>query len=162
MRRILLSSLLCLAPTLFANPVKVIVSVDWEGESLKSSNLAAFENFRDDYPEINIMHFLNAAYYTKPNADENLVQYKILRILRNGDEQGMHIHSWRSLVEAAGVTYRSTPSWEGRPDWAPYDCGHNVPMSAYTYEELRQIIHYSVSVLTERGDRKSTRLNSSH
>ena len=152
MRKFLAMALLC-SQSLFAGTVNVIVSVDWEGEDLTARNLRAFKEFRQDYPEIPIMHFLNAAYFTKKDANARSVRNKINSVLRTGDEQGLHIHSWKSLFESAGVRYKSTPSWDGDEPQThcSYDCGHSVPMSSYSYNELRKVISFSVSTLQKQG-----------
>lgn len=151
MRALLLSALLMAQPV-FAN-VKVIVSVDWEGEDLSHENLKAFSKFREDYPEIPLMQFLNAAYFTKKDANPNTIRRKINSVLRPGDEHGLHIHAWKSLFEASGVKYHASPNWD---DDTPqndcsYDCGHGVPISTYSYDELRKVISYSVQTLTKHG-----------
>jgi hypothetical protein len=83
------------------------------------------------------------------NPDE--VQKKIFSVLRKGDEQGLHIHGWRSLFESAGVSYKYSPSWTVErptlPASSELDYGHDVPISSYSTEELRTVIQYSLEIL---------------
>lgn len=134
--------------------VYLSLSVDWEGRDLKDENLAAMERLREAFPGVPLTHFLNAAYYTKPGARCVDVTRQILRALRPGDERGLHLHGWRSLFEAAGVTYRTGPTFwgAGRP---PTPCagdeGHEVEISAYTCAELRKVVAYSKARLSAAG-----------
>lgn len=130
--------------------IKLLVSVDWEGRDLTDENLAAMKAFRTKFPTIPIVHFLNAAYFTKPDANAATVETKIKSVLREGDELGLHIHGWKRLFEASGVTFRSTPTFWGNGPLSndcAFDCGHEVPISAYTTSELRKVIRFSVSTL---------------
>lgn len=133
----------------------LVVSVDWEGRDLAEQNLAAMEAFRARFPKIPLTQFLNAAYYTKPGAVAATVTERVRRGLGSQDELGLHIHGWKQLFEAAGVTFRTAPSvWgEGQPlsgDCA-FDCGHEVAISGYTEDELRKVIRFSVDTLAAHG-----------
>ena len=154
-RPLLALACLALSPLVQAQgKVRIVVSVDWEGEDLQSQNLLAMKNFRQDYPEIPLQHFLNAAYYTKAGARPSVVTAAIRSVLRPGDEHGLHIHSWKSLVEASGVSFRTGPSFvQGTVDLndCVVDCGHDVVLNAYTNSELRRIIKFSVSTLQNNG-----------
>lgn len=132
--------------------IRVVVSVDWEGRNLDPQNLAAMEHFRHDYPDIPLQHFLNAAYFTKPDRDLHTAA-AIKSVLRPGDEQGLHIHPWRSFVEAAGVSFRTEPAFRGPMDLSQCDpdCGHDVNMAAYTEKELQKLIRFSIKTLVKHG-----------
>ncbi len=134
--------------------LRIVVSVDWEGEDLQAANMQAMEAFRSDYPGVPLQHFLNAAYYTKPGADARLVTRSIQSVLRRGDEHGLHIHAWRSLVQAAGVQFRIGPSFVDQDvdlSACGDDCGVDVALNAYGDLELRKIIRTSVQILQNQG-----------
>lgn len=133
--------------------LRVVVSVDWEGRNLDPQNLAAMEHFRHDYPNVPLQHFLNAAYYTKVDADPRLTTAAIRSVLREGDEHGLHIHPWKSLVEAAAVKFRTEPAFRGPLDLSQCDpdCGHDVNMAAYNEKELQTIIRFSIKKLRQQG-----------
>ena len=141
-------------PVKVAPRVRVAVSVDWEGRDLSNVNLLAFTAMRDAHPKIPLTHFLNAAYYTKEDAEAEKVTRFTRKVLKEGDELGLHIHPWRSLVEAAGVEYRETPTV-----WGPQfkvrarggDAGHEVVLEAYEVKELRAIIRTARKILGEHG-----------
>jgi hypothetical protein len=134
----------------------IVMTVDWEGREISEKNLRAFSNFRKRYPGIPILQFLNAAYYTKPNANAKEITRKINSVLRPHDEHGLHIHAWKTLVEASGVAFRKTPDLSG--SWGlrncEWDCGHPISLDAYTADEMTKIIRKSVSILTEQGFKK--------
>ncbi|MBF0442861.1 MAG: hypothetical protein HQK54_13225 [Oligoflexales bacterium] len=131
----------------------VVVTVDWEGSSLDRGDLLSMKRFRDEFPDIPLTHFINAAYYTKAGADANEITSRISGTLRDGDELGLHIHGWKSLFEAAGVKFRSVPNfWGYRGPADRYgDYGHDVPISAYTGDELRRVIGLSLKILEDAG-----------
>ncbi len=136
--------------------VRVIVSVDWEGADLRRDDLTAFAQLRDAYPSIPIVQFMNPAYFTKAKADSAVVTAAIRMAIRDHDEIGMHLHGWRSLIEAAGVKFRHSPTQTG--DFAPQfphleheDCGGEVAISAYTATELTQILNFGIHVLEKHG-----------
>jgi hypothetical protein len=137
----------------------VVVTVDWEGRDLLDENLAAMEDLRARFPEVPLVQFLNAAYFTKPGADADVVAQRIERALRPDDELGLHIHGWKRLFEAAGVTFRSTPTFWGTDQLSndcAFDCGHEVPISAYDVDELRQVMRFSVDTLASHGFGEAT------
>lgn len=136
--------------------MKLLVTVDWEGRDLAEENLAAMEKLRAEFPAVKIVHFLNAAYFTKPSAVAADVRGAIQRTLLREDELGLHIHGWKRLFEASGVTFRFAPTFWGRsvdpngPDCA-VDCGHDVPINLYTAEELEKVVTFSVDTLEANG-----------
>jgi hypothetical protein len=154
---VILLQLLFAANAFAQGKVRIVVSVDWEGQNLQAANLEAMQNFRRDFPKIPLQHFLNAAYYTRYPAESEQVTTLIKSVLRKGDEHGLHIHAWRSLVESSKVFFRKTPSFvEDGYSTADceIDCGHDIALTGYTTAELRKIIAHSVEILTrEKFDR---------
>ena len=141
-----------------AGKLYMTISVDWEGRDLDSENLTVFKNFRSAFPGLPLLHFLNPAYFTKPYADSDQIVRKIKSVMRAQDETGLHIHSWKSLVENSGVSYRHFPKWTPRVYHDSQvracsfsDCGHEVPLWAYSFPEIRQIIRFSKNTLEHYG-----------
>ncbi len=134
--------------------VQIVVSVDWEGRDLDAANLRAMSEFRAAMPGVRIVQFLNAAYFTKPQANSAAVTTQIRSTLLPGDELGLHIHGWKRLFEASGVKFRTTPNFWGTNELAndcAFDCGHEVPISAYDEAELEKVIRFSVTTLEGNG-----------
>jgi len=131
--------------------VNIVVSVDWEGSGFDAEDLAAMSQFRDDFPNVPLTHYLNAAYFTKlaPNDVMGAVSSgdKIRTVLREGDEIGLHVHSDNHLLYAAGVAPKKYPSWDNLPDMT----GHTVPLSAFSEEEVRSVVAFSCRTLEQQG-----------
>jgi hypothetical protein len=133
--------------------ILLMVTVDWEGRDLRHENLEAMQQLRERF-DVPLVQFLNAAYFTKPGADAEQVRTQIAGTLREHDELGLHIHGWKSLFEASGVTFRNSPTFWGTsvPSYqCGHDCGHDVPISAYDREELRDVIRFSIDTLDDNG-----------
>lgn len=134
--------------------VQIVVSVDWEGRELATTNLDAMKAFRTANPDVPLVQFLNAAYFFKPGADPKTTSAKMASVLRPSDELGLHIHGWKRLFEASGVTFRSSSTFWGTPiDLAScsFDCGHEVPISLYNTAELQRVMRTSKTTLAANG-----------
>jgi hypothetical protein len=138
-------------------PIEVVLTVDWEGSALTEANTAAIERFRGRFPRAKLTHFLNPAYYTKPAADLPTLNARTRRVVARGDELGLHVHGWRSLVDDSGVPSLTSPTFVGvdQPPQPPCggqgDCGYDVILTAYSTAELRGIIHTSLDILEGQG-----------
>lgn len=128
-----------------------IMTVDWEGRDLEFSNLLAFKNFRNKFPHIPIIQFLNAAYYTKKNADFDLINKNIHKTLLPIDIYGLHIHCWKSLLLQSDVSYKNTLSFAHQtpliPESLDEDTGHDIPLSLYSQDEIKKMIQKSLEIL---------------
>ena len=132
--------------------VRIVVSVDWEGAHLHGEDLDAMVAFRDAFLDVRLTHLLNAAYFLKDGADAGAVAAKIRSVIRPGDETGLHVHPWRSLVEAAGVAFREGPTFLGERyplGEIDGDIGHEVELGAYDVAEIRAIVRESKRILAE-------------
>lgn len=130
--------------------ILLVVSVDWEGAYFSVEALAALDKLRRDNPALRMTHFLNAAYYTKPEVDRAEVTRLIRPAIRPGDESGLHVHAWGSLVTAAGVRVRDRPSFlraSGEPDVFPDDVGFDIDLRAYSTPELRAVFRKARELL---------------
>lgn len=137
--------------------VNFTISVDWEGAILNKKDLDAMQHFRNRNPDIPLVHFLNAAYFTQDGARSEEIKKKIQSVLRPGDELGLHLHGWERLFTQAGVTFRSTPNFLKNRTYSFSSIigeeGHDVAISAYTVDELRKVIRYSIDQLEANGFR---------
>jgi hypothetical protein len=132
--------------------LKVVISVDWEGRELVG--LEDMRKFRDNHPNVPLTQYLNAAYFTKKGADPEDVATKIKSVLRPGDEHGLHVHAWKSLFEASGVTYHNGTTYFGRDsslDDCTVDCGQAVMLNSYSSDELRKVVRFSTDTLVSHG-----------
>lgn len=134
--------------------IQLLVTVDWEGRDLADDNLAAMQALHAKFPDVKIVHFLNAAYYTKLGASRADVTRRIQSAIAPGDEKALHIHGWKRLFEAAGATFQTGPTFWGTtltPRECVDDCGHEVPISAYATDELRKVVRFSLDTLEASG-----------
>jgi hypothetical protein len=140
----------------------LILSVDWEGSAIQGTSLTDINRFRNEFPQLHFQHFLNAAYFTKPNVqiDENiryLIRTQIRSVLRDGDELGLHLHGWYRLFNAAGVRFLRNNSMLPLTDaQCSADCGHAVPISDYSVDEIRAVLRLSKQILNENGFGEAT------
>lgn len=134
--------------------LQLLVTVDWEGRELDDRNITAMKELHRKFPQVKIVHFLNAAYFTKSDSDARAVKDEMNSAIAPGDEKALHIHGWKRLFEAAGVTFNSGPTFWGtqiREQECFYDCGHEVPLSNYSVADLRKVIKFSLDTLEEQG-----------
>lgn len=134
--------------------IQLLVTVDWEGRDLLETNLQAMRHLHARFPGVKVVHFLNAAYFTKDDAHPKEDSAKIASAIAPIDETGLHIHGWRRLFEASGVDFKSGPTFWGtqlRPNDCIYDCGHEVPISLYSADELRKVVRFSLDTLEAQG-----------
>ncbi|MBF0363135.1 MAG: hypothetical protein HQK49_19090 [Oligoflexia bacterium] len=137
--------------------IQIVISVDWEGEDLKDANLKAFNNFREKYPQIKIQHFLNPVYFLRAEElalSEEEVNKKIRSVIREGDEEGLHLHAWRHIVEKSKVKFKDEFCNPVYPNFFDFfnssKDGLFVPIWVYTKEELIKIIATSKEILMKQ------------
>ncbi len=130
--------------------VHIAISVDWEGAFFLPESLDALEAFRKDNPGVPLTHMLNAAYYTKPGASAADATREIRRAIRDGDETGLHLHGWKSLVTAAGVKPRDGPSFLSPSSGLVAfqdDIGFDLDLATFSVAELRALMKKSREIL---------------
>lgn len=134
--------------------IYLLLSVDWEGDTLRARNLKAMKEFNSEFPNFPIIHFLNPAYYTKKGrrGSDTEISDKIKSVIKDNDELGLHIHSWESLINAAGVSFRSRPSfWGGSSRSQGGEKGSDVPFIQYNSTEMKKVIEFSINKLHSQG-----------
>ena len=105
----------------------VSITVDWEGEhfrdldDLRTTRDAIQQSLGAGAP---VTHFICPTYWLSPEQPVDPAR-AIRSAVVKGDELGLHVHCWRSLVDHAGVEFLSTP------DWNNDGTGHGVPLGAY-------------------------------
>jgi len=144
--------------------IAVCVSVDWEGRSLLAENLRTIADFRSKHADVPMQHFLNAAYYTREGSNAARTTEAIQQAVLPGDEHGLHVHAWGSLLSAASVGIRSSPTFfdadtqvpRAADDWGfyPAEVGYEVPLEHFAVSELQSIVRTSLDILTSQGFRR--------
>ncbi len=131
--------------------ISLILSVDWEGTSLREENLGRIRQFKKRW-QVPVVHFMNPAYYTKSSFSSEEVDEKIDSVLAQDDEIGLHLHTPHHLVHAAGVTPRQGPCFSIDGDYNQGEMkGQEVMLLSYDKSEIRELIDYSLKKLKSRG-----------
>lgn len=129
-------------------PLYVAWTYDWEGYDVSGSYLSASENISREFG-IPITHFFNPRIYTTSSITPERAQYLtdwLKQRISSGDGYGLHLHMFYDFVELSGVTVKKEPRW----DKAEGD-GYSVLTSAYSKDELKQIIAKAISELKNQG-----------
>ncbi|MBP9706675.1 MAG: hypothetical protein KBD78_03465 [Oligoflexales bacterium] len=125
----------------------VYLSLVWEGSHLKLENLESIKQFRADFPDMPIIHFIDPAYFTHSGSDEIKIQLLINSALKKEDRICLHNHSWNGLLQHSGVTPRYKTSYWGQKINTKLcestACGHEVPITDYSKSELYKILQSS-------------------
>jgi hypothetical protein len=132
----------------------LFMSVDWEGASLEDDNINTMRDFRDQFPEVKLIHFISPSYFTQAGADSAGFSAKFNSVYNPDiDQIGLHVHAWKSLIELAGVQYRDSPQYLNSRRTFPdvSDQGHDVMLNAYTRDELVNIFAKSIEIFGENG-----------
>lgn len=134
---------------LISYPIYVSFTVDWEGYDVPYKELEELLAFSERHHNVPTTHFFNPRIYVTSDVTEEqaafLTQWIQIRKL-NGDDIGMHLHMHHDLVQAAGVTPRTNPKWTNT-----LNNGHDVPCSAYTYDEFDQIVRWAKEEFLQQG-----------
>lgn len=130
----------------------VAVSVDWEGAYLDPDDLQAFTQFRRELPDVPLTHLVNAGYFTKRDIDPVSTAQAISAVIGERDELGLHIHGWASLARRAGIEPRLQPSFlDAEGLVIEGDRGFDVPLEAYSVDDIRALVRTSRKILAEHG-----------
>ncbi len=136
-----------------AQTIRVYVTVDWEGFSLEQENIEEMQNFRKKFPHIPMLQLLNPVYFLRN--PEHVAQ--TAQIVRSTflpiDNQGLHVHAWKSLVTKCEIPYQHNYSFaDTDEDCKTGDCGYTVSLEyAYSKSELTKLISCSNDLLVKYG-----------
>src|SRR5947209_12689712 len=148
--------------------VIVTITVDWEGRILKDENLKAMYEFGKGLEtleqrikqSIPTTHFFCPAYFVRlkkedPRRTELLDKLFKSQAIRKGDEVALHIHSWQSLVEAAGVKFTMDADYgNGNPatcDFGIKELGQDIALGIYEQKDIESIIRLSIDTILGCG-----------
>jgi hypothetical protein len=133
------------------------VTVDWEGRSLEEENIAAMQQFRQQFPHIPLLQLINPAYFVREHAHNARLTEIIKSTFLPIDTQGLHVHAWKSLINHCGIHYEHAYSFADIDEYCEEgDCGYTVSLeNAYTQDALTRLITCSDNILIENGFKKS-------
>ncbi len=139
------------------NPVKLNISepllvawtLDWEGWDAPDAAVTDITNLTFQYPTLKFSHFVNPRMFlpgvVTPERGVQLVSFLNERHAK-GDEIAMHLHMQFDLVEAAGITPKTSRAWGLRSEE-----GYDVPTTEYSPQEFRQIVQFAKSLASDSG-----------
>lgn len=117
---------------------------------MSPESLDAIDATRKAFDNAPITHFVSSAYFTKPTPDPEATS-TLVATVRPGDEVAVHLHAWRSLAQAAGITPRLSPSFltgtNQLSQFADGDVGFDVDLDAYPVADLRSLLRTSRALL---------------
>ncbi len=131
--------------------VVVAITIDWEGAYISIDGLDAMDELRRAFGPAPITHFVSAAYFTKEQPDPTAAA-SIREAVRDGDELAVHLHAWRSLAKASGLTPKLAPSFlTGTDKLLEFedDIGFDTDLDAYGVPELRALLRTSRRLLEQ-------------
>ncbi len=139
--------------------VLVTTHFDWPF-NINTSHLNALRNLSIRHPKMKWTHLYNPVVYTQTSPYLAEIEDYIFESRDvYGAEIGLHLHMFKSFVEAAGVSFRDSPSLNGDnvPGCGSDTGGYSVPFTAYTSEEIGTMIDFSIAKFGSRGlDRPRT------
>ncbi|MDX2091902.1 MAG: hypothetical protein SFX73_28830 [Kofleriaceae bacterium] len=137
-----------------AGHVVTVLTVDWEGAYGASDGQAALVEMQRELDGAPLTHFISAAYFTREAPDPTVAPF-LQEQARGGAENAMHLHAWNSLVRAAEVTPRSSPSFMTGTDKVfkleTGEDGFDIDLDAYDASELRRMLRLSRARLERQG-----------
>ena len=130
----------------------IVWTMDWEGMAVSQGQLDSMSRISDDHHRLPIVHFFNPRIFVSQGAYQADYKMNYVKSRRDnyGDEIGVHIHAWFDLIRAAGVTPRSEPAWNAEGN-VTGGGGYDVPVSAYPYDEFKQVLSWSRQKFIDNG-----------
>jgi hypothetical protein len=123
------------------------VVVAWEGEATQQADVDALKRLRAELSGVRWIHMVDPASFLR--GDTSQAKAYVREATTGEDIFGIHLAGWKSLMDKAGVPFRAKPTFFGnviaKEDCA-VDCGREVPLSAYSQDELRRFLGSAVAV----------------
>jgi hypothetical protein len=133
------------------HPLYVVTTTDWDTPDNPDENLERHAELHRRHPELKITHLVGPYTFTdlslSPARAEELAAW--CRSMRDthGDEIGVHIHPYRSLVEAVEADFHDAPTGLGTAD----PTGYAVFLSVYEEDELTRMLELTTALFEENG-----------
>ena len=137
--------------------LNVTLAAIWEGEPPSPVNREALARFRQEFSSTKMIHFISPAYFSRGARDSRTREsdrLKLLDLVGKDDIAGIYLNGWKSIIEAAGVSFRNNPTFWGNklsPRQCLDDCGREVAITAYPPADLRKIIRKSRALFAKNG-----------
>ena len=130
-------------------PLYVTFTIDYEGVDVPDSQFEELVSFSQRHNDLPIVHFFNPRIYVTEDVSSERVD-KITTWITDrekmNDEIGMHLHMHYDMIEEIGLEPKTSPKWTTH-----LNNGHDVPCSAYDYDEFKEILNWAIKVYGEKG-----------
>ncbi len=133
------------------------VSIIWEGESMNSENLKTIEQLKKDIPQLKLIHFISPAYFFKNRENQKEIIARLREVIAADDHVALSLHGWQSIAAKSGVVFRNSPTFWGNrltKEYCANDCGHEVPLSVYSKQDIRKMLLQSFTFFEVLGFKK--------
>jgi hypothetical protein len=133
------------------HPLYVLTSTDWDTPDNADENLERHVELHRRHNSLKITHLVGPYTFTDLSLSEERVEQLIAWCVGMredwGDEIGVHIHPYRTFIEAAGAEFHAVPTGSGPAD----PTGYGVNLSVYEVDELTDMFELTVSLFEEMG-----------
>lgn len=121
--------------------------------AMTDRDLDALGHLANKFPNVPWTHLFNPVAFTEETPlRDPMRRFVVEQHDQRGAEIGVHTHMYRSLVEAAGVVFRTSPSVSARSVADGQDAsGYAVPMSAYSRSEIAAILELAEQLFEKNG-----------
>jgi len=120
--------------------------------SMTAEDLAAFEHLTANHPNMRWTHLYNPVAYTQETPLRDEMERFVKQSRANHDaEIGVHLHMYKSLLDAAGVEFVPQPSLAADAVEGSYDeSGYAVPMTRYSRDEIGRMLTFTLKTFHDR------------
>jgi hypothetical protein len=137
-------------------PLYIVMISHFESGNLRREDIEALCILSQQHPNMKWTHLFNPVVYTKATPLLSEIEAYLLEARdKLSAEIGVHIHMWRTLMEHAGVNFRSAPSMlSNQPSSCklePHDDGYSVPMNYYSRQELKSILEFTIDKFAQHN-----------
>ena len=123
----------------------------WEGLDVKDHNINELVNFRENHPNIKIIHHISPMYVLG-----TIKKYRFKEILKkvfkNGDVLGAYLSGWKEVIDESDVKFNANNSFWGNTLHDDCNlCGSEIPLTNYGESDLNKIISTSLEEIGDLG-----------
>lgn len=133
----------------------VFVSNDWDVPNHEASTFLLQERLHASHPELRVTHYVGPYLFTDASVPFGMAEEHVAWLRRveaaHGDEIGLHIHPYSSLVEEAGLSSTGRAPYFTSPR-VGRDPGYSLNLgAAFDEAETRQLLLRSRELFLEHG-----------
>ena len=123
----------------------------WEGMDIIDYHIQKLIEFRERFPDLPIIHHVSPRYSTTTVSKFKLKK-ALEKVYKEGDQIGIYISGWKTVIKAANVKFRTKESfWGNTLTEDCYYCGSEIPISSYNKRELEEIISWTIEEIDDLG-----------